>query len=89
MSTERINGGELPPYVSYLLRLWQETGGETNCWRASLQDPLSGERVGFAHLDELVAFLREQISLAPPAEGLVKDENMPKKGSKSKEGGSE
>jgi hypothetical protein len=89
MSTERINGGELPPYVSYLLRLWQETGGETNCWRASLQDPLSGERVGFAHLDELVAFLRQQTGLAPPAEGLVKDENTPRKGFTSEEGGSE
>ncbi len=87
MSTERKNGGELPPYVSYLLRLWQETGGERGCWRASLQDPLSGgHRLGFANLDELVSFLREQMGLAPPPEDSVEGGRIPNKGSKSEEG---
>jgi hypothetical protein len=89
VSHERKGPGEVSGYVSYLLRLWREKGGQTTRWRASLQDPHSGQRVGFAHLDELVAFLREQISLAPPTEGLVNGEHAPKTGSTSDEGGSE
>ena len=65
MSTERKNGRELPPYVSYLLLLWQETGGETSCWRASLQDPQTGQRVGFADLENLFSFLRRKTGGSP------------------------
>ena len=89
MKQEQQEAREPPDYFAYLLRLWREKGGQTTWWRASLQDPHSGERVGFAHLDELVTFLREQTGLVPPAEGLVKDERTPKKGSTSEEGGSE
>ena len=85
---ERKEPGEISGYVSYLLRLWREKGGQATWWRASLQDPHSGERVGFAHLGELVAFLREQTGLAPPAEGLAKGESTPEIGSTSEEGGS-
>lgn len=46
-------------YLSYLLRLWRE-GEVTEGWRASLHDPHTGERLGFAGLDELFGFLREQ-----------------------------
>jgi hypothetical protein len=46
-------------YLSYLLRLWR-VGKEQAVWRASLESPHSGERIGFASLDELFAFLREQ-----------------------------
>ena len=81
--------GEELGYQSYLLRLWREKGGASIQWRASLQDPHSSERVGFAHLDELVAFLREQFGLSPPAEDLAKDERAPETGSPSTEGGSE
>ena len=89
MTDERKGSGEISGYVSYILRLWREKGRASTWWRASLQDPLSGQRVGFAHLDELVAFLREQTGPAPPAEDLVNGERMPKKGSTSEEGGSE
>jgi hypothetical protein len=89
MTNERKGPEDVPGYISYLLRLWREKSGQTTWWRASLQDPLSGQRVGFAQLDELVAFLREQTSLAPPAEDLVRGERTPKTGSKSEEGGSE
>ncbi len=65
MSTERKNGGELPPYVSYLLRLWQETGGATTHWRASLQDAQTGQRVGFADLENLFSFLRRKTGESP------------------------
>jgi hypothetical protein len=86
---EQRGPGEVSGYYSYLLRLWREKGSASIQWRASLQDPHSGERVGFAHLNELVAFLREQIGLPPPAEGLVKGERTAKKDSTSGEGGSE
>jgi hypothetical protein len=71
---------EVPGYYSYLLRLWREKGSASIQWRASLQDPHSSERVGFAHLDELAAFLREQTGMAPPAEDLVKAERAPETG---------
>jgi hypothetical protein len=47
-------------YLSYLLRLWQASSGGELVWRASLEDPHSGERRGFACLAELVAFLEEE-----------------------------
>jgi hypothetical protein len=86
---EQKGSAEVPDHVSYLLRLWREKCGQTTWWRASLQEPLSGQRVGFAHLDELVAFLRAQTGPAPPAEDLVNGECTPKKGSTAEEGGSE
>jgi len=47
-------------YYSYLLRLWQVDGAGSPIWRASLEDPHTGERRGFADLDSLFAFLKEQ-----------------------------
>ena len=47
-------------YHSYLLRLWFENGdGDT--WRLSLQDIHTGARTGFACLEDLLNFLREQM----------------------------
>ena len=46
-------------YLSYLLRLWR-VGTEKAVWRASLESPLTGERIGFASLDALFAFLLQQ-----------------------------
>ena len=60
MTQERMGAGEARNYLSYLLRLWREKGGETIRWRASLQDPHSGERVGFACLEELFGYLRQE-----------------------------
>jgi len=47
-------------YRSYLLRLWC---AETldSCWQASLEDPHTGKRIGFASLEQLFAFLMEQV----------------------------
>lgn len=45
-------------YVSYLLRLWRESGQKAT-WRASLEDPVTGERLGFASVDELFDFLQK------------------------------
>jgi hypothetical protein len=55
-------------YLSYLLRLWWE-GEEEAGWRASLHDPHSGERLGFASVEELFGFLRRQISIPFDSQG--------------------
>jgi len=89
MMKEQEGAGEGLGYVSYLLRLWRERGSASIYWRASLQDPHSGERMGFTQLDELVAFLREQTGLAPRAEDLAEDGCTPETGFVPKEGGSE
>jgi hypothetical protein len=65
MSQEWEGAGEPQDYFAYLLRLWREKGGETTRWRASLQDPHSGERLGFAHLEDLFGFLRRETGDAP------------------------
>jgi hypothetical protein len=51
---------ERPDYLSYLLRLWRVREHGPPAWRASLQRPGSGERLSFATLDELFAYLRRQ-----------------------------
>jgi hypothetical protein len=48
-------------YLAYLLRLWQVDGNGDPAWRASLEDSRTGERRGFAGLESLVAYLREQL----------------------------
>ncbi len=46
-------------YHAYLLRLWCTEQSGTGCWRTSLEDSHTGERIGFASLEELFAFLME------------------------------
>lgn len=45
-------------YLSYLLRLWETSSEDEHIWRASLESPGSGKRLGFASLEELFAFLK-------------------------------
>jgi hypothetical protein len=47
-------------YQSYLLRLWESHEKGERIWRASVESPLTGERIGFATLQALFAFLRAQ-----------------------------
>jgi hypothetical protein len=47
-------------YLSYMLRLWQESSSGSPVWRASLESPLTGERTGFAGLVSLILFLEEK-----------------------------
>jgi hypothetical protein len=49
-----------PTYIAYLLRLWQVGSQLGTVWHASLEDPHTGERRGFADLKGLFAFLEEQ-----------------------------
>jgi len=53
-------------YISYLLRLWTTDSGGKLLWRASLQSARTGQRRGFAGLEDLAAFLQEQTG-SPPA----------------------
>lgn len=88
-ATENLVIERQRPYLAYLLRLWQiQEKGEIG-WRASLENAHTGEKLAFAHLDELVAFLRELIGPAPPTERLVEPERMLQTESASEEGGSE
>ena len=55
-------------YRAYLLRLWRTPEAR---WRASLEDPHTGEKRAFANLAQLVAFLEEEFvktnAGAPPS----------------------
>ena len=53
---------EQAKYRAYLLRLWQGStdGGGATGWSASVEDPHTGERIGFATLDHLFAYLLQQ-----------------------------
>jgi hypothetical protein len=58
-------------YHSFLLRLWRAGNDGEPVWRASLEIPLSGERLGFANLGEMFAYLEvqiQEINLPPPSE---------------------
>ena len=50
---------EAPRYQAYLLRLWLTGDDDAAVWRASLEDPRTGERRGFADVNSLLAFLSE------------------------------
>lgn len=49
-----------PLYHSYLLRLWLAHDQGQPVWRASLENPRTGDRLGFASLERLFAFLQDQ-----------------------------
>jgi hypothetical protein len=58
MARNDKNTKERRDYLSYLLRLWRvEVKGQT-VWRASLECPRTGERLGFADLEALCHHLR-------------------------------
>jgi hypothetical protein len=64
---------EKPPrYRSHLLTLWEERGRDASTpgvWRFRLEDPHTGERVGFGSIDELFDYLRQQTETAPVTAG--------------------
>ena len=55
-------------YLSYLLRLWQTRSGDERIWRASLENPHTGERKGFATLADLFTFLEQEIGQRAPGQ---------------------
>jgi hypothetical protein len=81
MGTAAEESREGTHYLSYLLRLWCEGGDKKpatsrkTVWRASLQDPHTGQRLGFGGPDELFAFLRSRMAALSGAE-LEKNEGQ-------------
>lgn len=66
-----LNASARPPrYHTFLLRLWEE-GGSAPVWRYSLENPHTGERLGFKTLDELRAFLEEWTQKPPPEKPII------------------
>lgn len=57
-----------PPhmYQAFLLRLWHEEG--SSMVRATLEDAQSGQRMGFANLQHLFAFLERVTNHQPDKE---------------------
>lgn len=55
-------------YHAYLLRLWRVQSEPQPTWRASLEDPHSGELLVFASLERAYAFLAGQIDEQPNGE---------------------
>ena len=52
-------------YQAYLLRLWRESATEP--WRATLEDPHTGERLGFGGVDGLLSYLIQRLATDPAA----------------------
>ena len=60
MTASTTNEPSGKKYRSYLLRLWRAEASDEG-WRASLEDARTGKRIGFASLEQLFAFLMEQV----------------------------
>lgn len=48
-------------YQAYMLRMWSVERSGQAVWRASLEDPFSGEILGFPNIDALIDYLRELV----------------------------
>jgi hypothetical protein len=52
---------KVPHRLSYFLRLWRSEGLRDSGWRASLEIPETGKRIGFTSLEQLFAYLMDVI----------------------------
>jgi hypothetical protein len=55
---------EPPRYRAYMLRCWEVRSPDPDgftTWRFSLEDPDSKQRLGFADLEALMAFLGDEL----------------------------
>jgi hypothetical protein len=62
MST--LNHKPRATYRSYLLRVWSASGRDQD-WRATIERIGQGDRLCFASLDELAAFLQDEARSEP------------------------
>lgn len=56
--------GHPPAYHAYMLRIWRDATPHTptnECWRFSLEDPHTGERIGFVSVHQLGEYLLAQL----------------------------
>jgi hypothetical protein len=66
-TSDAVGAGGPSSYQAFLLRMWQEHRTGQPVWRASLENPHTGERLGFAGLPELFAYLQAQAGSPAPA----------------------
>ena len=64
-------------YDAYMLRLWQVETGESAVWRASLENPHTGESSAFASLEALTAYLKALTRCEPELETPVSEATAP------------
>jgi hypothetical protein len=57
LKKEKTHRRASPCRISFLLRLWCEEDGASYNWRASLETPETGKRIGFASLEQLLIYL--------------------------------
>jgi hypothetical protein len=61
---------ETPHLRAYLLRFWKVSSmgsHQAPIWRFSLEDPHTGDKLGFADLEALFAFLQAELTEDAPA----------------------
>lgn len=63
-SANWLTGATPAEYHSYLVRIWRP--GPRSQWRITVEAIATGERRGFANLEELLRFLQTQLN-PPPA----------------------
>jgi hypothetical protein len=73
--------------MAYLVRLWQVNSEGQPAWHASLEDPHTGERRGFADLPSLFAFLEKQVRVASEPAWRVSDSTRVRTGDARAVGG--
>ena len=56
-----VTKDDIPNRRSYILRLWVEDIKDEWVWRFSLEDTFTGERKGFARLEELFTYVQTQL----------------------------
>lgn len=71
---------QLAPYRTFVIRCWQEQGGQpgTCIYRYSLEIPVTGERFGFTHSKDLIQALQlalTEIQIQAIADGVLEDES--------------
>lgn len=59
-----------PDYISYLVRLWRDADRPSAVWRASVEHPMTGQRMHFTSPAALFDFLDSLMHAAegPPEE---------------------
>ncbi len=56
-TTHDTNNTEKPQHISFLLRMWCADEAGCSIWRASLEMPETGKRIGFPNLEQLFIYL--------------------------------
>ncbi len=61
-------------YLAFMLRLWRagSRGGQP-VWRASLENPHTGERLAFGTVQDLFAFLVEKMGVCAETPGVAEE----------------